>query len=1817
MNRLRIYLRLLFFFMISISTVNGQQIFPVQVTGSLLPPNSLSLPDYANGGSTDLMFILTLNDPVEASRLVNFRLTILHNGQEVMMTNPNFNPAPILLEKDVPITIFGPDLAEYLTSNALVNINGDNAGLLLEEGINSICIEVIDVERNIPISVRRCLTGFFENSEPPILNTPECGSTIPWTETQNILFNWVVPPSANNAGIMVEYEFTLTKVLEGQNPNESFQPFQQVLQEITMQPSYQYLEGQSQLEPGATYAWRVRAYDIMGSNLFDNYGYSPVCTFTLNDAFDPSENTTYTCNNGPCDWMGIPSRIPHSKRLVQDDVIQIGHFSMTLTEDPIGDRSGYSGSGTIYIPFLYSKVEVEFDNIKINDNYRVYEGDITTVEPAPGIIPPLFSIENTEQLSNSITDLTSQFSDQTALVLDEHLKPSIQGGPPNLNLVSELKEIAAENRPIVNMPIGLDQIGISNEIPLNIAITGIRFTPENAKLNAVLSTKWNDNEEWIKFGIKSLCLQPSGLAFSGDARLDLLTDVELNLGDFSVNLLGLSDEGDGTFLTWDCNGFQEFNLKGQYEFDDNFENLANPGEPVVATFNASTRDLDDIMAVLEPIDRFSIDGADGFEFEISNVVADLSLKRNNENVVWPDDQEYIDTDSTWMGLFIQSLSLTLPEALQFGEDANSAIEGNNLLIDNNGVSGSIAVTDAINVSTDAFGNWGFTVDELSVDFLRSQFVEANINGGVTLPLVDDAIGYEGLVTIEEDENEEPYYFATLHPSEDIIVGLKLGDPNANAMELSVYNTTNISATYKNGLFQPTAELCGGVAIRINEDDFPSELEDVIAEIKANLPEPVDFNFSADFDMCMGIDPTLSLYDGQYFKLIDYNGSVSLPGIEPIDLSDALSLLQMELDFSVPNPPSVAIPGFPNLPYKIDIPGFPSIDMTSFPDIEVPGFPSFDLSGFPDIEIPGLPTFTLPAFTTIDLPSLPSYPNFDPSLPFIPLGFNFHLPTIPGISLDIGCWAISVPDAPNANLPDVDVPTIPNFDFALFNIDVSIPEFSCSPANPTAFTLPTGTEGDVNVSFLSTDFSVTQGQNTRYYSTAADDAFFEGLSFQALIEQLPDELKEIIQLPAGYENYDLAVTGITFDAEEKNAAINMRLDFDGLIFEGALPIHPKGVNFDGATIALGANTTVTTFGLPGTMNVLGGLDDNGNPLSYIRFDCSGIQGFELSAEYTFPDNYKTISDNEAVTASMQLSAPEWGDFIGTATINEPFSVDELAGFEFTFSNAIVDLDRNRNAEEIVYPENYDVDATWQGFYIESVDIVLPEVLTFSDNQSSIAGRNLLIDDLGISGQAGFKNFLTAGTDNFGGWGLTIDSIGVSITTSELDSAFMDGTILLPLMEDEIGYVGKLKYEDVDNNINTDNSQYVATLGLKDNVTVGLTIGPENESNPLAQITLYKEIEAVDGATEIRAIYDETRDTFMVSATICGGVSIDITEQSFENAGVPTEVLDAAKELVGENIAFHAEFDMCLGMDPSFTLYNGAYFDFEVGTINLGLGDLSVNLDDILNLVEMEFNMPTIGMELPTINMPGFPSLDLSDFPNISFPSMPGFPDFPDIQMPDFPHFNLPDFPDLPSIDLPDPFLPLGFNFDFNLNDIFPGWPSVNLGVGLWTYTPLPIEGFPDFDFASIELNLPSVGFSCLPSNPNLFDLSDNPNSIRVDFLDHEFPVIPVAGSNPQRFKYNAQDGDTFFDGLNLRSALDAMLTSAPVEQVIGEIGTDFSLPVDLAVTGLTFYEEDGLATINTALSITIDGSTYSFAGTLPIDKDGFYVDGIKIGYVGRN
>ncbi|MEQ9219096.1 MAG: fibronectin type III domain-containing protein [Cyclobacteriaceae bacterium] len=265
------------------------QQYPVQVTTTLVPPYSLYLSDYTAIGSNNLQVLVNLLELDRPNLQIKFRITIEGAGI-TLRTSPAFMPRPLNIQGGVPELFTGADFASYFNPDHM-DFSGITRAAFkrsgqLPEGFYTFTLEVLEYNRNVRISNQSVSYAWIVLNDPPLLNTPFNGDKLIATDPQNIMFSWTPRHTASpNAAFSTEYEFRMVELYPGQtNPDIAIRSSNSIYTTTTTLTSLNYGIIEPTLIPGKRYAFRVRAYDTSGRDLFKNDGYSETYVFQYGDA---------------------------------------------------------------------------------------------------------------------------------------------------------------------------------------------------------------------------------------------------------------------------------------------------------------------------------------------------------------------------------------------------------------------------------------------------------------------------------------------------------------------------------------------------------------------------------------------------------------------------------------------------------------------------------------------------------------------------------------------------------------------------------------------------------------------------------------------------------------------------------------------------------------------------------------------------------------------------------------------------------------------------------------------------------------------------------------------------------------------------------------------------------------------------------------------------------------------------------------------------------------------------------------------------------------------------------------------------------------------------------------------------------------------------------------------------------------------------------------------------------------------------------------------------------------------------------------------
>jgi len=787
----------------------------VLVTVSISPPFSHRFSDYAQYRTQTF---LSLTNTTQQDLQMKVLCEISGQGTGFFLkTRLDYVPNQVITLAPGETRQFnGGSLTGYLDrNNTESNIPDDveteilRTGLLPQD-IYDYCIEVVEIN-TLEVLGRKCTVIPIQYLSPPQPNIPWCGETHDILSNPNINFSWLPATGGAMVNANLRYDFFLIPVPAGQDPGQLLElamdgqlpgPFfnwPDIMGSNFLYNSIQY----GPLAQGQ-YVWGVVARDLNGQVGIENNGRSQFCTLTLgkldvdpDGVPDQADGSNYLANCS-CQAPSQAPGGPEANELLQVGTdIKVGAYDMRILTKT-GNRNG---TGKISMPGFPGGVSlpilVDFTDISINGDRKMISGNVKAqLKEDAGFLPKLADpdISTLPLGSDQVNQLDQYFVNNK-----DHLISSMGN---------------ALDASGFQLPLGLDkEIGGQQVV---VAITGLYFDATRAALDAAVVLNLVDAGTKIALSGRTICLK-DGLGLCGEAELYLAEDLEVSA--LNMSLRGLKQAGNpnkSTRVLFDKDGFKRLHIEAIYQFPKQTLEKLQGNEKVTATLMADTeKGWSDWVASVS-MDAFRITGVSDFGFHPGTSFYDHSSKSNPENM----PADYVEGQSpTWTGFFLQAMQVDLPPIIR-NRNTNQPLSAsaNNVIIDGNGLTGSLNLNNVLALGDGGNGNWQFSVDKFTVKFLKSTFQSGGFEGRLLLPItnrgVQSQLNYSSLLSYAN--NQFSYNFV-VQPKSDLEVDLF-------ALLFELYNTSTIAVSYnaQNG-FIAAANLDGKFSINTNK--FSSELPD--------------------------------------------------------------------------------------------------------------------------------------------------------------------------------------------------------------------------------------------------------------------------------------------------------------------------------------------------------------------------------------------------------------------------------------------------------------------------------------------------------------------------------------------------------------------------------------------------------------------------------------------------------------------------------------------------------------------------------------------------------------------------------------------------------------------------------------------------------------------------------------------------------------------------------------------------------------------------------------------------------------------------------
>ena len=209
-------------------------------------------------------------------------------------------------------------------------------------------------------------------------------------------------------------------------------------------------------------------------------------------------------------------------------------------------------------------------------------------------------------------------------------------------------------------------------------------------------------------------------------------------------------------------------------------------------------------------------------------------------------------------------------------------------------------------------------------------------------------------------------------------------------------------------------------------------------------------------------------------------------------------------------------------------------------------------------------------------------------------------------------------------------------------------------------------------------------------------------------------------------------------------------------------------------------------------------------NFLEWDCNGFKAISLKGDFIFSDNV-FIPDPERAKNQTEVTAPfevHTSDLsnIMIATSITPFKIKGIDDFSFQVTNAVADFSDNVNPAGFSFPKEYqqlygDNIQLWRGFYLGQVDVRFTGFQQENRKDLTIAAKNLLIDDMGLSGNFTVENLLPLEEGSTDGWPFSIDRMGVKLMFSKVYNGSLNGKMIIPFLGDEpVDYLAEIEQQD---------------------------------------------------------------------------------------------------------------------------------------------------------------------------------------------------------------------------------------------------------------------------------------------------------------------------------------------------------------------------------------------------------------------------------------
>lgn len=371
------------------------------------------------------------------------------------------------------------------------------------------------------------------------------------------------------------------------------------------------------------------------------------------------------------------------------------------------------------------------------------------------------------------------------------------------------------------MPIDITKRG-SDGKKYTVYLDNIEFQTDKAILDAYILIELPFGGHTLVFEALDVSFTPYGPLVS-PIKIQLGNDIQVRLNNSARMKL---KAGNKTYVAFDCTGFAGIAIDADVEL---CRDVVLPYNPTTDSIIAEPRRVTGHFETYLPsfsefyvefsMTPFVIPGYEDVKWMIGKVALDMSETVSPSGTPPPGYQTPFAGPGgfrpTWKGFFIDSLIVRLPR--QFSKDNNPIQVGiQHLVIDNQGVSGSVTVDNILSLNEGNAGGWAFSIKHFQLTVLMNQFSSAKFNGDIHVPIFRGAANPDSTLSVQdcfpysaEISPGNNYRFAILPFNSQYAVDIW------KAGTVTLKPESSIEIEYKAGAFKTLATLSGTAKVNGN------------------------------------------------------------------------------------------------------------------------------------------------------------------------------------------------------------------------------------------------------------------------------------------------------------------------------------------------------------------------------------------------------------------------------------------------------------------------------------------------------------------------------------------------------------------------------------------------------------------------------------------------------------------------------------------------------------------------------------------------------------------------------------------------------------------------------------------------------------------------------------------------------------------------------------------------------------------------------------------------------------------------------------------